>query len=130
MKLGWVIHYVPDVAATLAFYERAFGLTRGMLTEGHEFGTLVTGETTLAFCNEEFARHGGSIAFAPARADKPAPAFEIGLVSTEVEAAFAHAVASGAVSVEAPTKKPWGQVVSYVRDCNGFLVEICSPMGE
>lgn len=29
-----------------------------------------------------------------------------------------------------PTKKPWGQVVSYVRDCNGLLVEICSSMDE
>jgi hypothetical protein len=28
-----------------------------------------------------------------------------------------------------PTVKPWGQTVSYVRDLDGFLVEICSPMG-
>lgn len=128
MKLGWVIHYVPDVAATLAFYEKAFGLKRGMLTPDAEFGTLVTGETTLAFCNEDFARHGGSIAFAPVRADKPAPAFEIALVTDDVEMAYAHAIASGAVPVEPPTRKPWGQVVSYMRDCNGFLVEICSPI--
>jgi hypothetical protein len=28
-----------------------------------------------------------------------------------------------------PTKqKPWGQTVGYVRDPDGFLVEICSPI--
>jgi hypothetical protein len=25
-------------------------------------------------------------------------------------------------------EKPWGQVVAYVRDLNGYLVEICTPM--
>jgi lactoylglutathione lyase len=24
---------------------------------------------------------------------------------------------------------PWGQTVAYVRDNNGFLVELCTPMG-
>jgi len=28
MRLGYVILYVPDVPASLAFYERAFGLKR------------------------------------------------------------------------------------------------------
>ena len=38
------------------------------------------------------------------------------------------ALAAGATAVRAPAKKPWGQIVSYVRDNNGFLVEICSPV--
>jgi lactoylglutathione lyase len=29
----------------------------------------------------------------------------------------------------APTKKPWGQTVAYVRDLDGHLVELCTPMG-
>ena len=36
--------------------------------------------------------------------------------------------AAGAVVVKEPQKKPWGQLVGYVRDNNGFLVEICAPM--
>lgn len=47
----------------------------------------------------------------------------------DVPAAFARAVASGAVAVQPPTQKPWGQVVSYVRDGNGFLVERCTAVG-
>lgn len=24
---------------------------------------------------------------------------------------------------------PWGQTIAYVADINGFLVELCTPMG-
>jgi len=129
MKLGWVIHYVPDVAATLAFYERAFGLTRGMLTEGNEFGTLVTGETTLAFCAETFLAADAFFDFIPMRPNKLPAASEIAFVTDDVPGAYAKAVAAGALSLLAPKEKPWGQVVAYVRDLNGFQVEICSPVG-
>lgn len=42
---------------------------------------------------------------------------------------YEKAVNAGATEVKAPTEKPWGQTLSYVRDLNGFLVEICSPIG-
>ena len=41
----------------------------------------------------------------------------------------AKAVAEGAISHVEPQVKPWGQTVAYVRDLNGFLVELCSAMG-
>jgi lactoylglutathione lyase len=49
MKLGYAIVYVPDVAASLLFFERAFGLPRKFLHEGGDYGELDTGATTLAF---------------------------------------------------------------------------------
>jgi len=49
MKLGYTILYVPDVAASLAFFERAFGLKRRFLHETGTYGELDTGATTLAF---------------------------------------------------------------------------------
>lgn len=55
-------------------------------------------------------------------------AFEIGFVTENVEASYNEAVKAGATAVSSPAKKPWGQTISYVRDNNGFLVEICSPM--
>jgi lactoylglutathione lyase len=45
-----------------------------------------------------------------------------------VETAFKRAIAAGAIEVARPARKPWGQTVSYVRDPNGLLVEICSPL--
>lgn len=127
MRFGYAIFYVEDVEQTVAFYERAFGLTRKMV-HGNEYGELDTGTTTLAFGAREHVAKLLPIPFQRAgAANDPAPV-EIGLVTTEVEAAFDRAVAAGAVAVTAPAQKPWGQLVGYVRDCNGFLVELCSPM--
>lgn len=129
MKLGWVIYYVEDVAATLAFYEKAFGFQRGMLSEGGEFGTLQTGGTELAFCAESFLEAEGDMVFELMRRDRPLLPFEIAFTTKDVEGAYLKAVAAGATPLIAPKAKPWGQVVSYVRDLNGFHIEICSPMG-
>ena len=38
MQFGYAIAYVPDVEATIAFWERAFGLKRRMVVEGGEYG--------------------------------------------------------------------------------------------
>jgi hypothetical protein len=38
------------------------------------------------------------------------------------------AIAAGAVEIKAPTAKPWGQIVSYVRCPDGTLVELCTPI--
>ena len=40
MKLGYTILHVASVAETLAFYEEAFGLERGMKTDANEYGEL------------------------------------------------------------------------------------------
>lgn len=127
LRFGYVIVYVPDVSATIEFYERAFGLSRRFVHESGQYAELETGATALAFANEAFvASH---LEFAPNSLQKKAAGAEVGLVTSDVGAAFDRAIAAGAVSVEGPQTKPWGQVVSYVRDLNGFLVEICSPMG-
>lgn len=47
MKLGYTIVYVPDVAASLAFFEQAFGIERRFLHESGMYGELDTGATTL-----------------------------------------------------------------------------------
>jgi len=53
MKFGYTIVYVPDVEASLAFFERAFGLQRRFLHESGGYGELETGETALAFAAHE-----------------------------------------------------------------------------
>ena len=45
MILRYTIMYVENVEQTLSFYERAFGLERGMVHESGDYGELVTGET-------------------------------------------------------------------------------------
>ena len=89
---------------------------------------MATGDTKLGFVNHETASSHG-FEYEKMGVGKKAAAFEIGFVTKDVESAFNKAVKAGAKAVSKPSTKPWGQVVSYVRDCNGFLVEICSPMG-
>ena len=128
MKLGYVIIYVADVAATVAFYEQAFGLKRRFVHEAGQYAEMETGATALAFVQEDFAASNG-LAFRTNRGSEPPAGAEVGLVSADVAASFKTAIAAGAVCVVAPMQKPWGQTVSYVKDCNGVLVEICSAMG-
>lgn len=122
MQFGYTILYVPDVPAALAFYERAFGLPTRFLAEGGDFGELDTGATALAFCSHALLKQMGK---------SPVPAahcFEIALVTSDVPAAVARAVAAGATLTQAPEQMPWGQTVAYVADVNGFAVELCTPV--
>jgi len=127
MKFGYTILYVDDVEGTVAFYERAFDLKRKMVQPG-EFGELDTGSTKLAFAAKSHVASLLPIPFQRSGPKHDAPPVEIGLVTHDVQAAFDKAVAAGAVVVTQPTKKPWGQIVGYLRDNNGFLVELCTPM--
>ncbi len=127
-QLGYVIVYVPDVARSLAFYERAFGLTRGFASEAGDYAEMATGETRLAFASETLAHEslpGGFRANAPG--ELPA-GFQVSLVTTDVAGAYRRATEAGATTVAEPAAKPWGQTVAYVRDPDGVLVELASPM--
>ncbi len=126
MKFGYTILYVNDVEQTMRFYEAAFGLIRRFIHEGG-YAEMDTGDTTLAFASFEVAQ-GAGLSFLEPSADGPSHAVELAFVTDDVAAAFAQAVLAGAESVAEPTQKPWGQIVSYVRDINGFLVEVCSPV--
>ena len=118
MELGYVIVYVPDVVATVEFYERAFGLERLMVHESGQYAELATGTTRLAFASPAMAEAGG-LTVRLQRADEDAAGTEIVFITPDVQAGFDQAVRAGAVPVKTPTEMPWGQLVSYVRDPNG-----------
>ena len=130
MKLGYTILYVVDVASSLSFYERAFGLKRRFLHESGTYGELETGETTLSFAVHELAD--GNFPGGHVRADESkAPlGMEIGLVTADVASAHAHALSEGPIELSAPVTKSWGQIVSYVRAPDGCLIELCSQVSE
>jgi uncharacterized glyoxalase superfamily protein PhnB len=128
MKLGYAIIYVPDVPATVTFYEKAFGLTCRFIHESNLYAEMETGATALAFAGEPMAAANG-LSILPNRTGTPPAGFEIALVSDDPAAAFSQAISAGASAVKEPERKPWGQIVGYVRDLNGCLVELCSPTG-
>ena len=123
-----MIAYVPDVRAAIAFYEKSFGLERNFLAEDASFGELKTGETKLAFASETLGDSHFEGGFARPSAEQPFNV-EIALVFDDVGAAFARALENGASALSEPTQKSWGQVVAYVRDPFGTLVELATPIG-
>jgi lactoylglutathione lyase len=129
MKFGYTIVYVADVAATVEFWGTAFGLATRFVHPSGEYAELETGDTALAFVSRGKAGESLPGGFRAIEPDKPPVGMEIALVTADVAGAHARAVAAGAVEVAPPTTKPWGQTVSYVRDPDGTLVELASPMG-
>ena len=127
MQFGYTIVYVPDVEAAISFYERAFGFTKRFNADDWDYAELETGATTLAFAAEKMADLLG-VSITPNRANATAAGIELAFVTDEVQSAFTRATDAGATPVTDPHQTPWGQTVSYVRDQNGVLIEICSPV--
>src|SRR5690242_3249171 len=86
VKLGYAILFVNDVAASLAFYELAFGLARRFFNDdkGKAYGELETGAACLAFASFEMAKSQLNQDVTFASADKPALGAEIALVTVDV----------------------------------------------
>ena len=125
MQFGYTSLYVDDVAASLDFYGQAFALPTRFLHDSGSYGELETGATALAFASRAMLRELGKTPQAPSLGQ---PTSEIALVTDDVPAAVARAVAAGATLVKPPQDMPWGQTIAYVGDVNGFLVELCTPV--
>jgi catechol 2,3-dioxygenase-like lactoylglutathione lyase family enzyme len=130
MNFAYTLVYVADVAASLAFFERAFGLPARFLHESGAYGEVDTGAsgTKLAFVDHATARDSVQHDYVAADASAKPLGMEIGFTVADVPAAFERAVAAGAQALAAPVAKPWGQTVAYVRCPDGTLVELCTAM--
>jgi lactoylglutathione lyase len=128
MRFAYAIGYVRDVERSVAFYEQAFGLQRRFVDESGQYAEMETGETTLAFASNELGASNLPGGFRRNDPSEPPAGVEIAFLTEDVDAAFRKALAAGATSVAEPKTKPWGQIVAYVRDRDGMLVEIGSQM--
>jgi lactoylglutathione lyase len=130
VSLGYVILYVKDVSASLAFYEAAFGLARRFFNDdgGKAYGELETGATRLGFASFELVKAHSKREELVASLGKAPLGGEIALVTSDVAGLFARAVQAGATAISEPAEKPWGQVVAYVQDKDGHIVELCTAM--
>ncbi len=130
VSLGYVILFVKNVPKSLEFYEQAFGLARRFFNDdnGKAYAELDTGAARLAFCSLELVKSQMNRELVIAAPDKPPLGFEIALVTTDVPGLYTRALKAGAVPVSEPATKPWGQTVARVHDCDGHLVELCTPL--
>lgn len=128
MNFAYTLLYVHDVGRAVEFYERAFGVARRFLSEDGNYAEMETGGTALGFVAADFARGNLPDGFQASDRSRPPAGIEIAFTTPDVPAGYARAVSAGALPVTKPSQKPWGQQVAYVRDLDGVLVEICSPM--
>ncbi len=126
MKFACTILYVNDVAQSVAFYQRAFGLNLRFIHQSSQYAEMDTGGTALAFAANELANSNLPEGFQENSLSKLPAGIEVGFVTDDVAAAFSQAIEAGAIAVVAPKIKPWGQTVAYVRDLDGILIEIGS----
>lgn len=89
---------------------------------------METGETTLAFTSNELGESNLPGGLRKNDPSGPPAGIEIALIAEDVEVAFRSALEAGATKEAEPKTKPWDQIVAYVRDPDGVLVEIGSKM--
>jgi lactoylglutathione lyase len=128
MKFGYTIIYVADVLGSLTFFEIAFGFTKKFIHDAGDYGELDTGETILSFASHALGATNLPNGYISAESSIKPLGIEIAFVTESVEASHQKAIAAGATEIKPPLKKPWGQIVSYLRCPDGILVELCSPV--
>jgi catechol 2,3-dioxygenase-like lactoylglutathione lyase family enzyme len=128
VKFGYTILYVEDVEKSIAFYENAFGFSRKFVTPENDYGELSTGETTISFASKKLAAQNLKDGFIESNPEDKPFAIELGFITDNVDELVKKATSFGAILVKEPTQKPWGQIVAYVRDLDGFLIEICTEV--
>ncbi len=130
MKYRYTIFYVEQVDKTLSFYEKAFGFNRKFITTEGDYGELLSGETTIAFASQQLGNSNFTKGYKPI-ANSPKPiGMEMAFVTENIEEDFQKAIEAGAKEYESIKQKPWGQKVGYLRDNNGILIELCTPVNE
>ncbi len=131
LRFTFTVLYVPDLIATLGFYAAAFGLPARFVHPSGQYAELETGAVTIAFTQDELAvtaltdLPGGYHRNRPTSAP---PGVDLAFATDDVDAACARAVSAGAAIVSPVVVKPWGQRVGYLRDLNGVLIEIGTPV--
>ncbi len=128
IKFAYTILYVKDVAQTISFYKNVFGFEQKLVTPEEDYGEIKSGETILAFANFELGSSNLKDGFIESQLGSKPFGFELAFTTDNVGELMKKSIEHGAVEISKAVVKPWGQTVGYVRDINGFVLEICSPI--
>lgn len=112
----------------MSFYQQTFGYQEKFISPTKDYGELTTGDLTLAFANHNLAANNLPKGYHACQPETPPPGFELCFETVDVEAVVKKALANGAKEYQTMEEKSWGQTVAYLRDLDGFLVAIASPI--
>jgi lactoylglutathione lyase len=119
-RLGHLILYVSDLAASVAFYRDVVGLAHRFTDAGYaEFGT---GATRLAMYERRRAE------WLTGHPVRPGPAGEIVLVVADVDAVAVALRGRGIPLLSEPADRPWGHRTVHIADPDGFVVEFAQEI--
>ena len=128
IQYAYTILYVEDVSKTIDFYHNAFGFKKKFLTPEKDYGEVNSGATTLAFANIELGNSNFKNGFQKSNIKEIPFGIELAFATPNVEGIMENAIKNGATLLAKTVTKPWGQKVGYLRDINGFIIEICTPI--
>ncbi len=128
LNYSYTILYVEDVTKSIEFYESSFGFKRIFISPENDYGELETGNTKISFASKKLASSNLKNGFMESSLNQKPFGIELGFATENVSEVLEKAKLHGASILEEPKQKPWGQTVSYIRDIDGFLIEICTPM--
>jgi len=130
IQYAYTILYVENVPETIKFYKKAFGFEQKFLTPENDYGELISGSTTIAFANLNLGNANFKQGFKESRLSNQPFGIELAFTTSEVDKVMERAIENGAILLEEAVTKPWGQKVGYLRDLDGFLIEICTPIKD
>ena len=128
MKYAYTILYVENVPETIKFYEKAFGFSKKFISPENDYGEIISGETTIAFGSLELGNSNFKNGFVKMTRNEKPLGIEMAFTTENIESDFQNAINAGATEFVPLAEKPWGQKVGYLRDNNGFLIEVCTPI--
>lgn len=128
IQYAYTILYVKDVPQTIEFYHKAFGFEEKFITPEKDYGEIISGATTIAFADLELAKANFKEGFSASSLNQKPFGIELAFTTSDVKKMIEIAVENGAIQLADLQIKPWGQEVAYVRDLNGFIIEICTPI--
>jgi lactoylglutathione lyase len=119
-RIGYIILYVADLHASVAFYRDVLGLPHRFVDAGYaEFGTE---GTRFALYERRRAE------WLTGRTVTPGPAAEIVLLVDDVDAEASRLKALGAAVSSGPADRPWGHRTVHIADPDGFVVELAQEI--
>ncbi len=123
-----VIFYVESIESALSFFEKVFGISPKFIHESGQYAELDTGATSIALASEPLGDSNLPNGYVRSRKKEPPLGCELVFTVDDVQKFFNLAVREGGEGLSPPQEKPWGQTVAYIRDPNGVLIELASPM--
>ncbi|TDB98210.1 VOC family protein [Actinomadura sp. 7K534] len=119
-SLGYVILYVRDLAASIAFYRDVVGLAFKFEDAGYaEFATEATRFALYEQRRADWLTNSRTA---------PGPAAEVVFMVEDVDAEARRLQERGAAILSGPADRPWGHRTLHVADPDGFVVELAQDI--